>query len=58
MKTVEKELKNFNFPEILIDKHRNRKTGTLTVDTSDVIKKVYLDKGKAVFASSTDEDHH
>jgi curved DNA-binding protein CbpA len=56
MKTIEKELKNFNFPEILIDLHRNRKTGTLTIDTADVMKKVYMDKGKAVFASSTDED--
>lgn len=56
MKTIEKELKNFNFPKILIDLHKNRKTGTLTVDTGEVVKKVFLDKGKAVFASSSDED--
>ncbi len=56
MKTVEKEVNKFNFPQILLDLHRESKTGTLTVDTADVIKKVYLDRGKAVFASSTDED--
>lgn len=57
MKTVEKELKKFNFPEILVHLHRNRKTGTLTVGIpTGVSKKVYLDKGSAVFASSTDED--
>jgi curved DNA-binding protein CbpA len=57
MKTVEKELKKFNFPEILVHLHRSRKTGTLTVGIpTGVTKKVYLDKGNAVFASSTDED--
>jgi len=56
MKTVEREVNKFNFPQILLDLHRENKTGILTVDTDEVIKKVYLDKGKAVFASSTDED--
>jgi curved DNA-binding protein CbpA len=56
MKTIEKELKKLNFPRILIDLHRNRKTGTLTIDTADVTKKVFIDRGNAVFASSTDED--
>lgn len=56
MKTVEKELHKFNFHQILIDMNRNRRTGTLTIDTADVTKKVYIDKGNAVFASSTDED--
>lgn len=56
MKTIGKELKKFNFPRILIDLHRNRGTGTLTIDTGDVTKQVYIDKGKVVFASSTDED--
>ncbi len=56
MKTIEKELKKFNFPEILVDLHRNRKTGTLTVFTGDVTRKVFFDKGNAIFSSSTDEE--
>ena len=56
MKAIEKELKRFNFPQILVDLHRKQKTGTLTVNTDDVTKKVYMEKGNAVFASSTDED--
>jgi c-di-GMP-binding flagellar brake protein YcgR len=56
MKAIEKELKKFHFPQILVDLHRNRKTGTLTVNTADVTKKVCVEKGNAVFASSTDED--
>src|SRR4030043_2316072 len=56
MKDIEKELKKFNFPQILVDLYRNQKTGSLTVNTGDVTKKVYMEKGNAVFASSTDED--
>lgn len=56
MKTIEKGLKKFNFPEILVDLHRNRKTGTLTIYTGDVTKKVFFDKGNAIFSSSTDEE--
>ncbi|MCJ7483330.1 MAG: DUF4388 domain-containing protein, partial [Thermodesulfovibrionales bacterium] len=57
MKAMEKELKKFHFPQILVDLHRNRKTGTLTVlIPAGATKNVYLDRGNAVFASSTDED--
>ena len=57
MKAMEKELKKFHFPQILVDLHRNRKTGTLTVVIpAGATKNVYLDRGNAVFASSTDED--
>src|SRR4030042_502853 len=56
MNAIEKEIKKFHFPQILVDLHRNQKTGTLTVNTDDVTKKVYMEKGNAVFASSTDED--
>lgn len=56
MKAIGKGQKKFNFPQILIDLYRNQKTGSLTVNTGDVTKKVYMEKGNAVFASSTDED--
>ncbi len=41
---------------ILIYLNRNRKTGTLIVSTHVFTKKIYLDKGDAIFASSTYED--
>ncbi|HYA11486.1 MAG TPA: DUF4388 domain-containing protein [Thermodesulfovibrionales bacterium] len=47
---------NFSIPKILVYLNRKRKTGILTVKTSAFTKKVYLDKGDAIFASSTDED--
>lgn len=56
MKTLETELHKFNFPRILINLHRNRRTGTLVVNSGDVTKRVYIENGNAVFASSTDED--
>ena len=56
METIEKEVKKFDFPRILVDLHKKQKTGTLTVHTADVTKKVYLERGNAVFASSTDDD--
>jgi hypothetical protein len=49
-------IKNFSIPKILVYLNRKRKTGILTVKTSAFTKKVYLDKGDAIFASSTDED--
>jgi len=49
-------IKDFSFPRILVYMNRNRKTGILTVKTTSFTKKIYLDKGDAVFASSTDED--
>jgi len=49
-------IKDFGFPRILVYLNRNRKTGILTVKSTSFTKKIYLDKGDAVFASSTDED--
>lgn len=49
-------IKDFSIPKILVYLNRNRKTGTLKVSTPAFTKKVYLHKGDAVFASSTDED--
>ena len=49
-------IKDFSIPKILVYLNRNRKTGTLKVMTPAFTKKVYLHKGDAVFASSTDED--
>src|SRR4030043_1913508 len=48
-------IKDVGFPKLLVYLNRNRKTGILTVKTS-FTKKIYLHKGDAVFASSTDED--
>jgi hypothetical protein len=49
-------IKDFSIPKILVYLNRNRKTGNLKVRTPAFTKKVYLHKGDAVFASSTDED--
>jgi tetratricopeptide (TPR) repeat protein len=49
-------IKEFSIPRILIYLNRNRKTGTLIITTSTFTKKVYIDKGDAIFASSTFED--
>jgi hypothetical protein len=49
-------IKDFSIPKILVYLNRKRETGTLTVRTPTFTKKVYLHKGDAVFASSTDED--
>jgi len=49
-------IKDFSISKILVYLNRNRKTGTLKVRTPAFTKKVYLHKGDAVFASSTDED--
>ncbi len=56
MEAIARELKQFNFPEIIVELYKARKTGTLIVYTGDVTKKVYFDRGNAVFAASTDED--
>jgi tetratricopeptide (TPR) repeat protein len=50
------KIKDFSIPRILLYLNRNRKTGTLIIKTQAFTKKVYLDKGDAVFASSTRED--
>ncbi|MBI4691191.1 MAG: DUF4388 domain-containing protein [Nitrospirae bacterium] len=49
-------LKGYNLPKILVHLNRKRSTGTLSVSTPNFIKKVFLVKGDAVFASSTYED--
>lgn len=49
-------IRDFSIPKILVYLNRNRKTGILKVKTPSFIKKVYIHKGDAVYASSTDED--
>ncbi len=49
-------IKNISLPKILSYFNRHRKTGTLVIKTPAFIKKVYLLKGDAIFASSTYED--
>jgi hypothetical protein len=49
-------IKDVGLPKLFVYLNRNRKTGTLTVKTPFFAKKIYLHKGDAVFASSTDED--
>ena len=49
-------IKDFGFPKILVYLNRNRKNGILTVKTPSFTKKIYIHKGDAVFASSTDDD--
>jgi len=49
-------IREVSLTKILVSLNRNRKTGTLIVKTPVFIKKVYLLKGDAIFASSTYED--
>lgn len=49
-------IKDHSLPRLLASLNKDRRTGTLTVSTPVVTKKLYLDKGNAIFASSTDED--
>lgn len=49
-------IREFSIPRILLYLNRNRKTGTLIITTSTYTKKVYMDTGDAVFASSTCEE--
>jgi len=49
-------IRDFSLPDILVHLNRHRKTGTLIVKTPAFTKKVYLDKGDAIFAASTYED--
>lgn len=49
-------IRDFGIPKILVYLNRKRKTGTLVVKTPAFTKKVYLNKGDVIFASSTDED--
>jgi hypothetical protein len=49
-------IRDFGIPKIFVYLNRKRKTGTLMAKTPAFMKKVYLDKGDVIFASSTDED--
>jgi len=49
-------IREFSIPRILLYLNRNRKTGTLIITTSTYTKKVYMDTGDAIFASSTCEE--
>lgn len=49
-------IREFPLSRVFIYLNRNRKTGTLIVDTHAFTKKVYIDKGDVIFASSTYED--
>jgi hypothetical protein len=50
------DIRDFNLAKILIYLNSNRKTGILRVKTPFFTKKIYLDEGTAIFASSTCED--
>jgi hypothetical protein len=56
VKTRPNGLQEFQLHNLLIDLNSNKKTGTLTVKTLVFIKKIYLDKGEVIFASSTWRD--
>lgn len=45
-----------SLPMILTYLNRNRKTGTLMITTPSFVKRIYLRKGDAIFASSTYQD--
>jgi len=49
-------IRDVSLARILVHLNRNRKTGTLSLSTPSYTKKIYLDKGDVVFASSTYED--
>ncbi len=50
------KIKDLSLVKILVSLNRQRKTGTLSLTTPSFAKKVYLDAGDAIFASSTYED--
>lgn len=49
-------LRDDSLPKILVQLNRKRATGTLSVSTPNVTKKIYLVKGDAIFASSSYDD--
>jgi Flp pilus assembly protein TadD len=49
-------IKDHSLVRLLVHLNRNRKTGTLSLSTPSFTKKVYLNAGDAIFASSTYED--
>ena len=52
----EGNIREFSLPRVLAYLNRNRKTGTLIVSTHAFTKKIYFDKGDAIFAASSYED--
>jgi len=55
-KPREDGFQEFQLHKLLIDLNSNSKTGTLSVKMPVFLKKIYLDKGQVVFASSTCKD--
>lgn len=49
-------LRNYSLPKVLVFLNRLRATGTLSVTAQGIVRKIYLLKGNAIFASSTYED--
>jgi hypothetical protein len=49
-------VRDFSLVKILVYLNRNRKTGILLLTTPSFTKKIYLDEGDVVFASSSYED--
>jgi tetratricopeptide (TPR) repeat protein len=49
-------IKDHSLISLLVNLNRSRKTGTLSLSTPSFTKKVYLNAGDAIFASSTNED--
>lgn len=49
-------LRNYRLSSMLVYLNRNRVTGTLAITSQGIIKRVFLQKGTAVFASSNYED--
>lgn len=49
-------LRNYSLPKILIHLNRRRATGTLSVTAQGVTRKIFIERGNAIFASSTYED--
>lgn len=53
---IKGNIREFSIPKILLYLNRNRKTGILIIKTHTFNKKVFMEKGDAIFASSTYED--
>jgi tetratricopeptide (TPR) repeat protein len=49
-------IKDHSLVSLLVHLNRSRKTGTLSLSTPSFTKKIYLNAGDAIFASSTYED--
>ena len=49
-------IKNISLVKLLVHLNRNRKTGTLSLVTSAFIKKLFINMGDVIFASSTYND--